>query len=347
MEACIGGCNVEINDAAHVSFSGNCDCSRSHIGRCAKYPMLRQKRRRGFMHVGWKISLQKRIDQPIENGMPGMNGVGMQTIFEIIQPGTWIDDPDEVWAHELSSLLLSLESAYFEAYTSLILYKKQKDAKLRRLGSDIERRRANISQYMDELRAENAALQAEAYRRIGKELDLDNWDEYGRTIGKIKVEKELSNGNLPSSMEHRVIFIFAKAFLYSLDQFQQTLLVLKEDPKVGSVVAPIYDDFQKHVPLLRATRNSAHHMEDRVRGLAGIGKNKKKIIPKPVQNGAIDAPGGVLTLQDLFNDQLSYTSEQGDLVYVEVSEGTLRAAQSAYQRLLNHLQWKGPSSFLP
>jgi hypothetical protein len=95
------------------------------------------------------------------------------------------------------------------------------------------------------------------------------------------------------------------------------------------------------MPEVRRVRNSVQHVEDRARGL---GPSGKPLDLKPVDNRAINAPGGgVLILNMLNGSRYGSTVADGRYAEVDVTSQSLLAVRDAIQKVLNSLAWKEPA----
>jgi len=149
---------------------------------------------------------------------------------------------------------------------------------------------------------------------------------------------------MPESYASRIPFVHAKSCLYALDTLQKALAHLCRTASVPHDVLEARDDFEAAFPSLTHVRDSAHHVEDRVRGKA----RDKQIQLKPVVNEAVRAPdGGVLIVQSLINNRYGGTLADGTYGEVEVSTDSVAQAQQVVQRVLNAYTWRGPRDHLP
>lgn len=258
-------------------------------------------------------------------------------IMELIVPGTWLDYPDQDWAWRVGNQLDALESPLIDAALALSLFEAER-AKPRAARHDREgwerdgRRRQEVEE------AIRTQLGVDRYSG-------DRWLEV-RDQAELECKREQwSAGRMPSSYEHRLIFLHARSFLFALDRLDRSLAALAKEDGVPAQVATAHDVLGAAVPNLRGVRNSVAHFEDRSRGL---GRDKKPLALKPVVNRMINAPGGgVLMLESLLNNRFGSTMEDGHYGEVEVSIETLKTAAECVQRVLNAFAWKGPRRHSP
>ncbi|WP_420126139.1 hypothetical protein [Longimicrobium sp.] len=136
---------------------------------------------------------------------------------------------------------------------------------------------------------------------------------------------------LPNDRPHSYFSIapqmHARTFVLALRMigvFLQTLAV-----EIGALrpdLDRISQAYDASFPTLKEVRDSIAHMEDRLRGLAGMGKKKKVIIPQPVPTLA---PEGGATFSNFIQGRsLVWTLADGSVGSCEVSEDILRTAVS-------------------
>lgn len=105
------------------------------------------------------------------------------------------------------------------------------------------------------------------------------------------------------------------------------------------------DAFYDALPSLARVRDTAHHPEDRARGLD---KKQKPLDLKPIDNKLISAPGGgVLVLDSLNGNRYGCTMADGHYGEVEVSAESLGVVQNCLQSVLNAFTWSGPRRHTP
>lgn len=166
----------------------------------------------------------------------------------------------------------------------------------------------------------------------------------GRSHADYQVRRaEWANGHMPQEYEHRVPFVYAHTVIYALDAIGKTINVLVE-MGISPNITTARDTYESAIPHLKAVRDSAHHVEDRARG---VHHGSKPISLQPINNGIIVAPSGALALSNLFNNKLGYTAQDGHYREIEINRSVVKAAQSAIQQVLDALTWRGPSRTVP
>lgn len=260
-------------------------------------------------------------------------------VFEIIIPGTCLDYEDKEWTWKIERQLDSLQSQFFEANLALNLFISAQSSRSHSFSKDTweadRQRRLEISQILEE-----------EYTRQGKSYG-DNSDEiYLETEIRLKREK-WQQGIVPREFEHKIVFIYARAFLYALDAFDKFLGVLSKEENVPEVIAELHKKISDVFPDLRGVRNTAQHLEDRSRGL-GAGRNPKPLDLKPIESNFINAPnGGALVLNSLNGSKYGSTMADGHYGEVDVSAESIRHLKEILNDILGTFKWRGPKQHKP
>lgn len=265
-------------------------------------------------------------------------------IFEILYPGTWlqgIDGGDT--AMQVTSLLHVLESHLADAAVGLAMFEEARarpyappalggaDSDVRRLvelGMGVERHWRAQAQEQPET--------PEEQRASSEQIRF----EAGRLVSRLRQEV----GHVPAEYQHRLPFIHAHTVLYALDGVSKVLRRLTQMPGLPDGVSLASRTFASKLPSVVEIRNSAHHLEDRARGL---GRNGKPLELRAIDNNIAKAPGGILLLSALNGNRLGYTLNDGFYGEVEVSEGSVDVARSAIQQAIDSFEWRGPRRAAP
>lgn len=255
-------------------------------------------------------------------------------VFEIVTPGTWLQLAESEASHRVDSLLRNLKSQFFEANTALNLF-------------HAERARSS-----SQTRPDHDAVY-ERRRQIERELGADGWpmpsfEERGEITfqAEVMAKREYwATGKLPRSLEFPVIFIYARAFLYSLDAFDKFVGALCTEPDIPTIIRSIKDQIGGEFPDLRGVRNSAHHLEDRARG---IGTGGKTIDLKPVNNALVSGENvKLLAMNCLLGNKYGATMADGHYGEIDVSPESLQKLQIILQAILESFEWSGPKQHEP
>ena len=210
-------------------------------------------------------------------------------IFEVTKSGYRLDNTPEILQEDfrdMESLIDHLISSFFEANHILILYKTclSKEDEVDELSDEVK------TSLKDRLRA--------LIERDHPEYDSFNVEHLiDLNLPLFEKRYRWKQGGLPRSFTRNLPHFYAKSFVFALDNFQKSLKVISLIPNLPNrlEVKRILKEFDDHFIHLRGVRNSAHHMEDRIRGLGPYNKAKKikeKIQPKPIDEHGIKTDGG-------------------------------------------------------
>ncbi|MCP3883166.1 MAG: hypothetical protein GY701_32920 [Sulfitobacter sp.] len=268
-------------------------------------------------------------------------------IAELTWPGSWLDFPDQDAAFELQSLLHMLTVGLADASLALLLFQSAR-------ARDTERHRARFDDRQgsgDRDEAWDAKRQIEDQLLSAADAQGLNTEEQWHLREKIRVEAEIlwkrrkwSGGHLPSGLLDREATMHARSFVYSIDGVWKLLGVIDKSP-VPNEAGKAKDELKLHLPHLIGVRDTAHHQEDRARGLDRKGKPLNR---PPIDNSLVQAPeGGVIMLDSLNGDRYTCTLNDGSLGEVPVNGETLRAVQTAAQQTVGSMQWTGSPMHFP
>lgn len=255
-------------------------------------------------------------------------------IFEINIPGAWLGYEDRDWTHQVEMLLRSMESQFYEANLTLNMFIQA--ASFGRAAPSKEQWEADAERQRQ--------IREEVEKKYPDEFDPNTWDAVRLETDVLFKREQWGAGRLPREFEHNQIFIFARAFLYSIDSFEKFLKTLSETEGAPDALKDIHTKFLELFPDLRGVRNSAQHLEDRVRGL-GVGT--KPLDLKPIENGMVSAPNGALMLNCLNGSKYGNTMANGHYGEVDVSTASIQGLQEIFQEVLNLFKWTGPGRHLP
>jgi hypothetical protein len=234
--------------------------------------------------------------------------------IELVRPGAWVKHESAEAAHEIYMLLIAMEEQIAGAAIALSMF---------------EAASASVDEYSEErdrIRREvEAALRAELGDRF-----YENHRESMVELDIRSVRKMLENGVPPGAYQFKLRFIHAHSFVYSLDMFGKLLAVLAGQPGVSDVLLPVLAEFNDKTPYLDKVRNSAAHLEDRLRGFLKMGHEKKGVRFQ-----------GPLTISNLENNALTYTVDDGTVQRIPITPETLNTMAAAMNRVYQSLVWEG------
>ncbi|PKI19420.1 hypothetical protein [Pseudomonas monteilii] len=260
-------------------------------------------------------------------------------IFEVTTPGTSIIYNDECKRHEIERLLDDLKDCFFEANMALNLFTEAQQQQQQSFNNDNwEKNSARRSELFEEVSSD-----------LGNTRDFFTFDHrsfYDDILHEVDVRfnRERWATQIPESLERKKVFIFAKAFLQSLDGFEKFLKVISQQEHTPEKLKDCHAEFGAAFPHLRGVRNTVQHMEDRSRGLSDKVKNsvKQRIdFQKPTK--IVDAPEGVevLILNTIMGTNFGCTKADGHYGEVDVSPESMQTLQKILHDVLNAFEWEG------
>ena len=130
--------------------------------------------------------------------------------------------------------------------------------------------------------------------------------------------------------ESTLRFLYAKAYIYALDATRAFVAIISRQSAKPSETVKACNEFLETFGFIRDIRNSLQHIEERAQGIA-----KRKQIETPILNL------GVFEGERRF----SITSENGQMVGIEVAEEFLVRVQSGLEKIIWSFDWLGPGEF--
>jgi hypothetical protein len=253
-------------------------------------------------------------------------------IFELRYPGTWIDGLQN--GHQIQTMLYPLQEDLADAAIGLALFTEARARPPSGLGW--MRRQSAVRVISEQM--ESALPQNLPFDQRFAALDSirDNADLRAK-------RQEWAAGILPDGYERRLMAIHARTVVFALDDIDRKLEVLAEMSGVPEVAAA-HGRYLAALPNVRDVRNSAHHTEDRLRGLKTGGK---PITLQPISNRLIHAPGGAIVVSSFIDNRFGFTSADGHYREVEVTADSVTFAQRAIQESINAFSWRGPARSIP
>jgi len=264
-------------------------------------------------------------------------------IVELQYPGTWLQLANEDKAWEISKLIMSMDKQIIDMAIVLGLFEEE----TRKVASDFAYE--NARQQWEQDRDLRFEIQSRYIEELGEEAFYKNYDRLIMIIDREMNRKKWQSGSLPRSYQFRLPFIYAHSFLYALDSFGKFLDVIAGEDGIPDTVCSIRDGFYTALPSLSKIRNSALHIEDRIRGFGTIEqtKRKEKMKLQPINNRMFKVPHGGLVLSSLNGNRLGYTIDDGSLQEIEVGKTTLDIASEVLQKLINSFDWCGEPESKP
>jgi len=256
-------------------------------------------------------------------------------IFEIVRPGSWLVTDDKDWRFKITALIDQLSSSFFEANIALNKFTEFNEVQI----PSHEERLATFYK--------NSDKRSEIRKKICEETGLneikDGHELHFLIERRFNIER-WANGEPPEVFKSCEMRIYANAFLFALDNIFETLKKLAREPGVPESVTKIYDDAIGLFPGLRQVRNSAHHLEDRVRF---IGDNHKPIKIKPFETKTVKSTGQAMVIGMIEGNNYGFTMGDGKFGSIPVSPETLSMIQKVVQDVYEAFEWKGIKEHMP
>lgn len=260
--------------------------------------------------------------------------------FSVHKTGEWLDGfNDPARRGFFQGLMLTLEGHYVDAFLALELFIQTSkppefDPEYGLYGEYLARR----DRIGREIRAELGPENVLAERAFAVELKQREALELARL------------GRMPEPFLGRERHLYARAFLFALDNFEKMLAVIAAEQDAPVTLKQIHADLNRRLPHLRDVRNSVHHVEDRVRQKKTGGRGKP-LIDIVVQRGAPDdpiAPGAKVFMSgQLLRDTICETMANGKIGQVEVNGTSMRVLQATFQEVMNSFSWQGRYTIFP
>lgn len=153
--------------------------------------------------------------------------------------------------------------------------------------------------------------------------------------------KSIPPQTLHSSVSRKP-YAHAYSFLYALDTIQMVLDILSERMNAPSQLLGLKLDLEKAFPKLRDIRNSAHHMEDRIRGL------KTGNRPIALQEDSAGNKSLILNSLNITGRKYGTTLADGTFGELEITVDKMAEIQRICQAIFNSYTYlhKSPSQVI-
>lgn len=252
-------------------------------------------------------------------------------IYEIIVPGGWLNYEDDSWVRNISNQLSSLQSSFYDANVALNLFIEAQGEFIAKMNDRSLRERE---------RTRRTELQMEA-QFSSTPNTLGPFGEILQLETRLKRE-QWSMGIPPRQFWNKPMFLYAKMFLFSVDDFERKLKVLSDEPEVPAILADLHKQIMSLFPDLRGVRNTAHHMEDRQRGL----DRNKAFTPQPTTTAGIHSLSGLI-FNNLEGTKFGSTMGTGYFGQIDVSDDSMSGLKDILQAVYNSFNWDGHMELLP
>lgn len=129
--------------------------------------------------------------------------------------------------------------------------------------------------------------------------------------------------------ESRLISLYAKSFVCSLDATRSFLFVLARQQALPTLTVNACREFDQEFGYIRDVRNSIQHIEERALGLTQGGE------PLQVR---------LILLGNFLNNRFGFTTGKGGYAEVEISEPILQNVRAGLEKVIWSVNWLGPGS---
>lgn len=178
------------------------------------------------------------------------------------------------------------------------------------------------------------------------DFGADFRSEYDKRRARVEavVRHRLWNsGFLPQGHLNKPPFIFAKAFIHSLDLFGKFLEDIANDRAAPDGIKFALSKYFEALPDLKGVRNSIQHAEDRSKGMV----RNKKIDLKKVDESKISVEGAALINSGLNGNRFGATMADGHYGAVDISADTIEIMRSVLLDVYVAFKWTGGEKLFP
>ncbi len=156
-----------------------------------------------------------------------------------------------------------------------------------------------------------------------------DWDDDAPQIEVERLALSIAEAQsvVPSSFRAQFPFMHAESFVFALDGIEKLMSVIAGWEGAPSEAIETFRVWSTEFPQLRDIRNSAHHTEDRIRGIGKPGK-------------VMNVP--VIDMGNLGGSEFSITVADGSVQTIDVSLSTLVRAQVLVQQMHDAFVWTAP-----
>lgn len=261
-------------------------------------------------------------------------------IIEIITPGSCLNYEDDDWCWRVQQQLFWMKGQLFDANTSLNLFIQSQQENIARTVARASSDKAEWDRDYQRRREIERRLEIEK----GGRLSFQDREEISFEAETTFKREKWCAGHVPLELLINIPTLHAKSFLYALDGFSKFFKVLTNIDGVPPEVGIIYSRMTATFPDLLNIRNSAHHPEDRARGLNAA---MKPMDVKSFDTGEIRSDGGVVMLGGLSGSRFGATKADGHFGEVDISLESLLSLLNIFHALLDAFSWRGPKSHSP
>lgn len=282
----------------------------------------------------------------------------MANLYILVRPGLRLKMPSSSDAHSLVSAAIS---KFISANLALFLfdqeYHKPRSSPMDSLEDAESRRREATLKVMRSV-FKGIEVDSSNVDHFLRSLSRESYENIINRVGETIIEEEWRNGRVPREMEFEKRLLFAHSFLDAVSMLGNLIGKIASEDSMDSKVIDACGIFDAEFPQIKRVRNSAQHLEDRIRR-KGPGNKPMPIKPitatetgGPLTEKFIKVEGSgsinsLLVTSGLINRHLSYTTMAGIVEGIEVSDDTLIKIHKILQDILNALPWAGEPTPVP
>jgi hypothetical protein len=251
-------------------------------------------------------------------------------VFELTQPGTWLDTTDQRQAFRTGLIVEMTLTAFYELNAALWLFEDAFDR------AEALKSQTKEDGYWATHNRRRYEIEQELQRLMGRTPDL--YDQADLIFRR----EQWAQGTLPRKMEAGFLGIQAHAFLHALDQVGQLLAMLGAGDAVPAAARVAAQQFGLDFPQVGQIRKSTALREELARNGTPLRPSTSRRPPRavPELNSLVSRPG-------LYGRTLTHASADGDTVSLDITSGTVSAVRDLMQGVLDAFTWKGPYIHYP
>ncbi|MGM9322473.1 hypothetical protein [Deinococcus aquaticus] len=248
-------------------------------------------------------------------------------IFELNQPGTWLDTPDQRKAFNTGIVLEIIITAFYELNAALWNFEDAYDR------SKLLSRLMEEDGYWAEKNKRIYEIEQELGCRDGRTADL-----YSQAHLLFKRE-QWSQGTLPRKLEAAFLQLQAHSFLHALAHLGQLLTTLGEEEAAPAAVRELAQRFELEFPQVNHIRQAAAPVRNSARRNASYRSSTRR---RPIRAACSVPPLASVTMSGLYGQTLTHAATDGHTVSLDITSDTVKTVQGHIQALLDAFPWKGP-----
>lgn len=261
----------------------------------------------------------------------------------MITPGSMIIHDEKEWADSMQTIIRGIISLVLEANSALALF-QQYQPKI--VGNEYRIKRKLIKNQITETHSEIRDRDRNEKLAAGNYDLTDNGRSYISAMARVTRENA-DKGIYPLKIEEKILSISAKAFIFSIDGIYRFSKLLEKDDKTPEGAKSLKHNIDTAFPDLTGVRDTAHHTEDRARGIGLDHKrNRVQMTYKPFNDGKFVSDGSLM-LGCINGTKYSTTMSDGVTGTIDVSDESMVQLQKIVQEAINAFQWNGHPGFHP